>query len=135
MSDDTTNDILNRLWVIHNRSLPSYLAYARPWWESDDQGPAERLNDIVRDQQEMADRIGRTILENGGQLIAGEFPVKFAALHDLGSEHLRAELIRYQSRTVDAVELLAEQLPPASFARALAQEALGMAKAHLDSLN
>ena len=82
----------------------------------------------------MADRIGKMIIEYGGNLTLGKYPTRFTALHDLSSRFMLAELIRYQQRTIEAIEQLTPQLPRASIAQSLAQECLGVAKAHLDSL-
>lgn len=134
MHSDTTCEALNRLWIIHNCSLASYLSFAPPCWSEEDGAAAQLLHDIVRDQQQIADRVGKMIIEYGGSMILGKYPTRFTAMHDLSFQYMWTELMRYQQRTIDAIEKLTPQLPRASIAQALAQECLGVAKAHLDSL-
>ncbi len=134
MYSDATREALNRLWIIHNFSLPSYLNYAPPRWDEEDGVAARLLDNIVRDQQQLADRIGKMVIKYGGELAMGRYPYRFTSLHDLSSPYLWAELLRYQRQTVDAIENLMTQLPTASIAQALAEECLGVAKAHLDSM-
>jgi hypothetical protein len=130
----TTNEILNRLLVIHNRSLPIFLTYAPPWWQDADGRVAEVLADVASDQLRMADRIGELIVDHGGTVPSGQYPDRFSALHDLAFDLLLVELIRYQDRTVAAIEKLVPLLSRSSRAQTLAQESLGMAKAHRDLL-
>ncbi len=134
MTVEMTNDILNRLLVIHSRSLPNFLVYAHPWWKDDHVKATEVLANIVGDQRNIAARAGRLIVENDGAVASGQFPDRFSTLHDLSLDFLLAELIRYQDRTIAAIEQLVRQLPRASMAQGLAQEALGMAKAHRTAL-
>jgi hypothetical protein len=52
----------------------------------------------------------------------------------LAFDFLLAELIRYQDRTVATIEKFVSQLSRSSMAQTLAQEALGIARAHRDML-
>ncbi len=135
MSRETTISILNRLWVIHNYSLATYLSYAPPWWHEGDGPVMQLLRDVASDQQQLADRLGKLIVHYGGQVVQGKYPNRFTTLHDLSSQYLLQELVQYQQRTVTAIESLIPQLPPGSASQALAQECLGAAKAHLDSMH
>ena len=54
--DTSTVEILNQLLVAHSRSLPMYLASARPHRRHGDDKAAEVLAHIVEDQQWMVDR-------------------------------------------------------------------------------
>ncbi len=135
MNTNATCAVLNRLWVIHHYSLPSHLAFAPPWWRDEDAKGAQLLCDIVRDQQRLADGFGKLIVECGGRLAAGKFPARFDTFHDLSSQFMWAELIQYQERTIEAIEKSIDELPRASLAQSFTQESLGVAKAHLDSLN
>ena len=80
MGVETTNDILNRLLVIHSRSLPVFLAYAPPWWKDHEGRIAEVLADMAQDQLELADRIGALLLANGETPTVAQFP---GAVHGL----------------------------------------------------
>jgi len=134
MSDEKTNEILNRLLVIHARSLPNFLAYAHPWWPAEYAEAAAVLADIVADQQDIATRAGALIVTADGVVAAGQFPDRFSSLHDLSYHFMLAQLVHYQDRTIAALEGFVRQLPPSSVAQELAQEALGKAKAHRDAL-
>jgi len=134
MSFATTNDLLNRLLVIHARSLPSFLVDAYPSWKDTFVLAAEVLADVVEDQRSIAARAGKLIVENAGSVASGRFPDRFSTLHDLSFDFMLAQLIHYQERTIVAIEQLAGQLPHGSPAQELAQEALGMAKAHRDAM-
>lgn len=134
MRSASTCDALSRLWVIHNYSLPAYLNYAPPAWKEEDGAAARLLESIHQDQQRLADRIGKMILEYGEVVPAGSFPNRFTAMHDLSSTFMWAVLQSYQQRTVEAIERLIPQLPDGTIARSLAQECLGAAKAHLDAI-
>ncbi len=135
MHTSTTSEVLNRLWIIHQYSLPHYLAFAPPWWQDGDAPEAQLLGDIVRDQQRLADRLGKLVVDGGGSPIAGRFPGRFTAFHDLSSKFMWTELTRYQVRTIEAIQQCIDQLPRASLPETLAQESLGVAKAHLDSIH
>lgn len=134
MHSNCTCEALTRLWMIHNYSLASYLDYAPPCWKDEDGAAAQVLRDVVADQKRMGDRIGTMVVGCDGDLKLGHFPSRFNTLHDLSAQFMWDELQRYQLRTIDAIEKLIPQFPRASIAEALAQECLGVAKAHLDSI-
>jgi hypothetical protein len=134
MNSVSEHDILNRLVVLHNCSLPMYLRYAVPWWSGQNGQAAELLEHIADDQAEMVDRLGSMIIKDGGEVDDGEFPLVFTGLHDLSFAYLLGQMIEYQKRTIQAIERCVEALPTNRMSRPLAQEALGMAKAHLDSM-
>ena len=65
---------------------------------------------------------------------SGEFPMDYTDKHDLGIDFLINSAIEYQQQDIVSIDNLVEKLQVAPAAKALAQEALGMAKGHLDSL-
>lgn len=132
MSD--TNQTLNRLSVIHNRSLPMYLRYAVPWVRDAYDDAGVTLRDIAEDQQEYVDRIGELILESNGKVEMGEFPMLYTGYHDLSIDFLLPIMIREQEAAVQQIEACAEALRLSPIARGLAEESLGAAKAHLDTM-
>jgi hypothetical protein len=134
MNAVSTNDVLNQLSVLHNRSLPMYLSYAAPWMGRGNEAAAQTLAQIVVDQQQTADRFGEMILENDGEVAQGQFPLAFASLHYLSFDFLLPKLIEHQKRDIAAIELCASRLSSSPLAKAVAEEALGAAKRHLDSL-
>ncbi len=79
MNSVSTNDVLNRIVVLHSRSLPVYLTYAPPWQMV---GMAEAMTvikQIAEDNQRTVDRLAAIILENGGTVDHGEFPMSFTS--------------------------------------------------------
>ena len=134
MPAPSTNEILTRLLAIHYRSLPMYLSFAPPW-RAYGQDEAERvMQRIVANQKRMVDRLGQMILDNGGQVSYGEFPMRFTAYHDVSFDFLLKVLIERQQREVAVIEKYADMLAGSPMAHALAQEALGESQAHLDML-
>ena len=134
MSPPSTTDILNRILVLHERSLPMYLSFAPP---SDSQASEKAkpvLSQIVEDQRRTIDRLATLVLDGGGTVDYGEFPLSFTSLHDLSLKYLLNLLIDRQRKLVAVCERLAEQLNLAPFAQAAAREAVGEAKGHLDNL-
>lgn len=134
MDNDKLNELLNRLLVAHNRSLPAYLHSAVPWWQQRERPATAVLAQIVGDQQETVRRLGATVVENDGRALLGEFPLAFTALHDLSGAFLLPRLVAEQQQLVRLIEEAVPQLGDEPGAQSLAQEALGTAKAHLDML-
>ncbi|MCU0877979.1 MAG: hypothetical protein MUF06_09365 [Pirellulaceae bacterium] len=134
MAQVRTIDILNRLYMLHYRSLPAYLHYAPPDRIRNHPQAREVLTQIVTDQAATADRFATMILDEGGTVVPGEFPMWFTGLHDLSVEYLVKQLIERQEKFIAACEGLADQLTTAPYAQAAAREAVGEAKGHLDNL-
>jgi hypothetical protein len=80
----------------------------------------------------LAGRVARAILASGGQPEPGPFPTAFAGLNDSGLEFLLQEVIENQRRQLPAIEQCAADLSETPPLRALAEEVLGNAQAHLD---
>lgn len=129
-----TNAILNRLLILHHRSLPMYLGYAQPWIQRQQEPAQETVRMIIEDQKRTVDRLGLMIIARNGEVEYGEFPLAFAALHDLSFDYLLRRLIRAQQDMVDEINRLVDPLADVPLAQAAAQESLGQAKAHLESL-
>lgn len=134
MPADDNIEVLNRLLIFHHRSLPMYLHYATPYAGRADQRAVEVLRQIVASQEEMVDRIGELIIERSGRIQHGEFPMYFTGLHDLSLDYLVQRMIAEQHRDIASIEQCVERLEGDPLGRALAEEALGAAKGHLDSL-
>jgi hypothetical protein len=134
MSAQGNHDVLNRLYAILYRSLPMYLTYAVPWTHRGDERATEALQRIVEDQQQLANRIAEHILEHYGPIDSGEYPLDFPDTNDLAFDFLIGKLVNCQKRDVAAVERCVSQLMGDHDARALAEEALGSARAHLETL-
>lgn len=127
-------DILNRLHVVHNRSLAMYLGYAKPPALEGEEDAKELIEKIVADQQDFVDRLGTMILDSGNRVAAGEFPMPFTGYHDLSYEFFVSKLIEHQRQDLLVIQQCVEQLNPSPIAKSLAEECLGAAKGHLDSL-
>ena len=132
-SEQTVN-VLNHLLAIHNRSLPVYLQSARPWaGDGGDEG-VEQLDAIAGAHFVMVDRLGTMIVELQGVIRYGEFPHRFADWHDLSLEFFQEKLVELQQLDIERITKCVEWLEGSPRAKAIAQEALGEAKAHLESL-
>jgi hypothetical protein len=134
MATVNTVDILNRLYVLHYRSLAVYLHYAQPYQLARDPRAAAVLAQMAEDHSRTADKFATMILEANGQVDPGEFPMSFTGLHDLSVEYLVKQLIDRQKKHIAACEKLADLISLAPFAQAAAREAVGEAKGHLDNL-
>jgi hypothetical protein len=134
MSPPSTIDVVNRLLVLHERSLPMYLSYARPDRIAAHPDASAVLDQIVEDQKRTIDRLATIVLEGGGTVDFGEFPMAFTSLHDLALEYLLKLLVERQTKLVAACDNLSSLLAAAPYAQAAAREALGEAKGHLENL-
>jgi hypothetical protein len=128
------NEVLNRLLSIHSRSLPMYLSYALPPHIAGDERARDALRYIVADQRQYVDRNAQLILDNGGDVRHGAFPMVFTGLHDLSFDYLIKRMIAEQVRDIGRIESCVRDLAAAPLAQSLAEESLGAAKAHLDAL-
>jgi hypothetical protein len=134
MSPPSTTEILNRLLVLHMRSLPMYLSYAPPYELARHAKAKAILDQIVEDHKRTVDRLGTLILDSSGTIDYGEFPMSFTSLHDLSLSYLIKLLIERQQKHIVVCEKLAEQLGMAPYAQAAAREVVGEAKGHLENL-
>jgi hypothetical protein len=134
MNAPTTNDLLNRLLILHERSLPVYVSYALA--DQLDATPkfAAVIRQMVEDQRRTVDRIATLILDNIGIVDRGEFPMNFTAYNDVSPKFLLNKIIERQEKTIAAIEKIAEAMATAPYAQAAAREALGEAKGHLENL-
>ena len=134
MNATQTNSLLNQLRITHTRSLVAYLQYAGPWIRKNFHAVRDVLDTMATEMQRIADRAGEMILSDYGELIAGEFPIEFTGLHDLSVDYLLNLIVQEQQEIIVSIEQCVSQLDADPFAQALAEEALGAAKGHLDTL-
>ena len=134
MSQEHSIEILNRLLAIYCRSFPMYLTHARPWTHVGDQRAIEAVELVVADQRAIAERISQLILEGGGLPDPGKFPLLFTDVHDLSLDYLIREAIQYQKADIVAIQQCVEAFNYVLAMKPLAEEALGLAKGHLESL-
>ncbi|HEY2893162.1 MAG TPA: hypothetical protein VGJ16_03085 [Pirellulales bacterium] len=128
-----TYHALNQLLTVLYRSLPMYLDYACPWTHRGDEKALATLRNIVADQKQLSTRVAQAVMAIGPTEI-GEFPIEFLDMHDLSLDFLIKKLIEYQKQDIAALEKCAGQLVTDRKAAALAEEALGAARGHLESL-
>ena len=134
MTSLDTNAILNRLLILHHRSLPVYLNQATPWLHRNSAAAQEALKTISADHEAVADRFAEMILAGGGVPAFGEFPLRYTALHDLALDYLVTRMIEYEKLLVQRITECADLLRMNPAAQAVVLESLGAAKAHLQSL-
>jgi hypothetical protein len=90
---------------------------------------------IVEDQEQLGTRIGQHILEHYGPIELGSFPLDFPDTNNLAFDFLLGKLLACQKQDVATIERCVSQIGGGDFeARALAEEALGSARGHLESL-
>ena len=128
-----TLDNLNRIVVSLDQSLAHYLSDAVPYVSDDAKFGWDVVQSISENQQELVDRVGSFILQQGGGVSSGSYPIQWSALHDVSFEFLLPHLINNQNQLINVLEgCVADNY--SIQARSLAEEALGQAKAHRDSL-
>ncbi|MEX0936303.1 MAG: ferritin-like domain-containing protein [Pirellulales bacterium] len=134
MNQSETIDALNELMALHYRSFPMYLRHAHSWSAGNHAQVANTLRHIVNDQSAMAERIASEVLSSGGNIDTGAFPLEFTDANDLSIDFQIRRAIECQCEMIDRIESCIERLRLAPAARELAEESLGMAKGHLESL-
>lgn len=134
MTSVDTNAALNRLLILHHRSLAAYLSYAIPWLHRDNQAALEVMQSIAADHRAVVDRLGERIIDGGGMVNYGHFPLRYAALHDLSVDYLVTRLVEFEKQLIAEVSKCADRLRMNPEVHAIALESLGEAKAHLQSL-
>lgn len=126
--------VLNRLLTTLYRALPIYLQGAHPWVPPERRQALDLLNRIAGDQQMYAQRVADAILHEGARMEIGQFPLEYAGLHDLGIDYLMKKAAESQRRQVEVVEECVAALDSVPRLHSLAQEILGNARGHLESL-
>ncbi len=126
--------VLNELLRVLCRSLPAYLADAKPWAQSEDQQLRAALDHLVADQQRYARLVSDAITAHGGRPDPGRFAMHWTAKNDLSLGFLVQEIIVEQERDVAAIGQCAAELEEIASLHSLAEEILGNARGHLDIL-
>ena len=134
MSQASTREILNQLLGIYSGSFPRYVAQARPWIHAGDQKAIETFQHIAADQVAIMDRISDEIVALDGQPNLGSFPMVYTDTNDLSLQYMVRQAIDCQKADIVAIEECVGALRDNATVSALAEEALGMAKGHLQSL-
>lgn len=134
MNRATLYSLLTQLLGIVAKSFPQYLRYSRPYIPPGRENVMETLEGIANDQDVLADRISQMITDVGAPLRTGEFPMEYTDTHDLGIDYQIAAAVEYQQQDIDSIRQIVDGLGDFPAAKALAEETLGMAKGHLESL-
>jgi hypothetical protein len=132
-SSDTIN-VLNRILEILERSFPQYMRYARPYVPPGRENIMQTIEQIVRGQDALAERVSQHVFESSGLPDHGDFPIEFTDTHDLGIDFLLQEAIDCTKQSIGDLEQSVDSLRLAPAAQSLASEALGMTKGHLELL-
>ena len=127
-------ELLNQLLSLHGSSLPMYLTSAPPHRQHGDEKAWEVIRHIVEDQRLMIDKIADHVVAEGGTPDMGEFSMNFTGMHDLSVNYIMQTVMKLQQRDVKLIKEISSELEASSQAKAIAQEALGAAKAHVQSL-
>jgi hypothetical protein len=130
----STAGIINRLLVLHQRSLPMFMIYASPWTAGHDSDALEALRHLVEDRKRLAGLFTDYLVERRWRVDPGEFPLEYTGLHDLSLDYLWPKLIESQNRDIREIQACVAGLTSDPYARSLAEEALGSAKGHLETL-
>jgi hypothetical protein len=134
MNPSDTIDVLGRLVRILCRSLPIYLESARPFPTRDTQAARDAVASLAADEQLFTRRVAGAIRELGGPVELGHFPLRFTSIHDLDVPFLLKEVVEHHRRDVAAIEDCTRELVATPPLQSLAEEILGNARGHLESL-
>ena len=125
---------LNDLLAVLCRSLPAYLADARPWSRLGSWRAQSALDRMTDDLRLYVRRLAEQIDALGGLPDCGRFPTEFTAKNDLAVRFLVGEIIDHLDQDAATIKRLAARLENIPAAHALAEEILGNVKGHADVL-
>jgi bacterioferritin (cytochrome b1) len=125
---------LNQLLQILCRSLPMYLADAKPWVQPGHQALQAMLDRLVADQRRYAKRLAEAVTALGGRPDPGRFFAEFAAKNDLSLDFLLQELIAAQEEDLVKIDRCVLQLSGEPCLHSLAEEIRGNIRGHLEIL-
>lgn len=112
-----------------------YLVSAPPHLQLGEERVWETLKHVIDDQQIMMKKLADHVEDLDGTPNRGEFSMDFTGMHDLSLQHMLQSVVERQKCEIEWIEHLSNKLDPGdATAKALGQEALGAAKAHLQSL-
>ena len=125
-------ELLADLSRAHRYSLIRYIVEASPFGADPER--MALLRQISDMQEATADRMDALILERDGPMPVGDFPLRYAAYHDLALEYLwptlQAHLAELEGRLREAVPVARAD----GVVAALIEEALGEAIAHREMM-
>lgn len=119
-----TVSLLNRLFRTLYRSLPVYLADARPWPGPNVQEAQELLARMAVGYRELAVRIAEAIRWQGGEVDFGEFPQEFLGFNDLPADFLLRKVHERLEHRLHLLERSVDDLVDSPSFQPLAEAAL-----------
>lgn len=125
---------LNRLLTILYRSLPMYLTYASPWTHGGDERAVQALKQVAENEEQLATRVAQHVIDHYGPVNLGDYPLDFPDTHDLAVDYLVGKVVACQKSDVEKIEQVVAAVKDDPAAAALAEEALGAARGHLETL-
>lgn len=134
MDNAQTSQLVTQLIALHARSLPVYLADAAPFAATKHEHAKDVVNMIAADQMMTVDKLADYKVERNQAVSTGYFPIEFTGFHDLSINYLLSELVRRQESEISTIDAICDKLKDAPSIRPLAEESLGAAKGHLESL-
>ena len=134
MTSAEPTEKLNRVLALLRRSFVQYLCWGRPHIPAGREQAMDTIADIAIAQDLVADRVAELIDESGARPDVGDYPMEFTDTHDLDIDFLIEEAIGYQRQDIAELERCVHSLAASPTAQALAAEALGLARGHLESL-
>jgi hypothetical protein len=134
MSEVDTIEVLNRLTVLHHRSLAMYMSYAQPAWKRGEEKAKQTIALIADDERSIVDGLSEMVADAARTVRYGAFPMEYTAYHDLDFDFMLGKLIANQKDKILQIQESVELLSLVPRAMAAAEEALGAAKGHLQSL-
>ena len=126
-------DILNLMLGIHNASIDSNKKYAEPCLAYGQEESMALVKDAIEDQERSVKMLGERILELGGIVQPGAFPLTFTSFHDVSLDYLLNVLLVTQQDDIDVLQQCVNSLEVETRDRAIAEEILGNAQAHLET--
>ena len=129
----STIDIMNRMLGVYNASLVSYIKYAEPWVAYGQEESMALVKDAIEDQERSVKVLGERILELGGIVQPGAYPLTFTSFHDVSLDYLLNVLLVTQQDDIDVIHQCVNSLEVDTRDRAIAEEILGNAQAHLET--
>lgn len=126
--------VLNELFGLLCRSLPTYLTGAKTSSWPEREAVRAAIERVAMDQRLYAQRVAEAITSRGGRPTPGRFPTEFGAKNDLSVSFLLREIVADLREEVAAIEECVGRLDRESSLHALAEEILGNAKGHLEIL-
>lgn len=131
-----TNAVVNRLLVTLYRSFPMYLGDTAAFWVHPGRDETKPVVErIVADYRMYSGRLIDLLQDRRMQFGFGEYPMSFTDTHDLSLDYLVSELAFYQQQDIAIIERCVAELVTDPQGRSLAEEILGNARGHLESLD